>query len=120
MSFNGPSWQELERISREREERRKDKMSGAFGIPTSTTLELVGKTQEEIIDHLYSELDRCADGNIDNARTLLISLTAATLVGLPNEQVAEQLTRITNLLKLNVKVILEPVAPALQSEGEKA
>lgn len=80
-------------------------MSGAFGIPEQTTKELVGKTFEEVIDHLYAELEKCSDGDINTVRTLLVSLFAASIVGLSNEETAEQITRIIVLLKVKLKLV---------------
>lgn len=80
-------------------------MSGAFGIPESTTKELVGKTFEEVIDHLYAELEKCSEGDINTVRTLLVSLFAASIVGLSDEESIEQVTRIIKLLKLKLKVV---------------
>jgi len=80
-------------------------MAGAYGVSNETTKELVGKSFEEVIDHLYTELDKCSEGDINNVRTLLVSLFAASLVGLTPHQTAEQLQRIVDLLKAKVKVI---------------
>lgn len=82
-------------------------MAGAFGIPEQTTKELVGKTFEEVIDHLYAELEKCSDGDINTVRTLLVSLFAASIVGLSSEETAEQLTRIIVLLKVKLKVVAD-------------
>ncbi len=82
-------------------------MSGAFGIPEQTTKELVGKTFEDIIDHLYAELEKCSDGDINTVRTLLVSLFAASIVGLSDEETAEQITRIIKLLKVKLKVTVD-------------
>lgn len=82
-------------------------MSGAFGIPEQTTKELVGKTFEEVIDHLYAELEKCSDGDINTVRTLLVSLFAASIVGLSEDETAEQITRIIRLLKLKLKVVVD-------------
>lgn len=82
-------------------------MAGAFGIPEQTTKELVGKTFEEVIDHLYAELEKCSDGDINTVRTLLVSLFAASIVGLSSEETTEQLTRIIVLLKVKLKVVAD-------------
>lgn len=80
-------------------------MPGAYGVSSETTKDLVGKSFEEVIDHLYTELDKCSEGDINTVRTLLVSLFAASLVGLSAHQIAQQLQRIIDLLKIQVKVI---------------
>jgi hypothetical protein len=79
---------------------------GAYGIPDETVRELTGKTQEQVIDHLYAELEKCSDGDINTVRTLLVSLFAASLVGLSPAEVVTQLQRIPTLLRLKGKVSL--------------
>jgi hypothetical protein len=80
-------------------------MGNPFGLSSETTKELVGKTQEEVIDHLYSELDRCAEGDIEVVRTLLISLFAASIINLSPEETAAQLERVIKLVRINLKVV---------------
>ncbi len=80
-------------------------MSSPYGIPEATTKELVGKTFDEIVDHLYQEVEKCSDGDIANVRTLLVSLFAASIIGLSPEETAEQLQRPIRLLKLKLKVV---------------
>ncbi len=80
-------------------------MATPYGIPEATTKELVGKTFDEIVDHLYREVEKCSDGDIANVRTLLVSLFAASIVGLSEEETAEQLHRAIRLLKLKLKVV---------------
>jgi hypothetical protein len=80
-------------------------MAGAFGISEETTKELVGKTFEEVIDHLYAELEKCSDGDINTVRTLLVSLFAASIVGLGPNDTAAQLERVIKLLRLPLKVV---------------
>ena len=82
-------------------------MSSPYGIPEATTKELVGKTFDEIVDHLYQEVEKCSDGDIANVRTLLVSLFAASIIGLSPEETAEQLQRPIRLLKLKLKVVVE-------------
>ncbi len=79
---------------------------GAFGIPDEALQELTGKKQSDVIDHLYAELDKCSEGDINTVRTILISLLAASLVGLPPEGVTTELQRVINLLKLEKVVEL--------------
>lgn len=73
---------------------------GAFGIADETVQELTGKTQEQVIDHLYVELEKCSDGDINTVRTLLVSLFAASLVGLSPIETLRQLQRVTGLLRI--------------------
>ena len=79
----------------------------AYGISEETTRDLIGKSQSEVIDHLYAELDKCSEGDIDTLRTLLVALFAASCVGLSPDDTAIQLSRIVKLLKLNIKVDVE-------------
>lgn len=79
---------------------------GAYGIADETVQELTGKTQGQVIDHLYAELERCSDGDINTVRTLLVSLFAASLVGLSKEETVAQLQRIPTLLRMKGKVEL--------------
>jgi hypothetical protein len=80
-------------------------MPSPYGIPEATTKELVGKTFDEIVDHLYAEVEKCSDGDIANVRTLLVSLFAASIIGLSDEETAEQLQRAIRLLKVKLKVV---------------
>lgn len=79
----------------------------AYGISEDTTRDLIDKTQSETIDHLYNEIDKCSDGDINTLRTLLVALFAASMVGLSPDDAASQLTRIVKLLRLNIKVEVE-------------
>jgi hypothetical protein len=79
---------------------------GAYGIPDETVRELTGKTQEQVIDHLYAELEKCSDGDINTVRTLLVSLFAASLVGLSRIEMVAQLQRIPMLLRMKGTVII--------------
>jgi hypothetical protein len=79
---------------------------GAYGIPDETVRELTGKTQEQVIDHLYAELEKCSDGDINTVRTLLVSLFAASLVGLSRIEMVAQLQRVPMLLRMKGTVII--------------
>jgi hypothetical protein len=80
---------------------------GAYGIPDETVKELTGKTQEQVIDYLYAELEKCSDGDINTVRTLLVSLFAASIVGLGPNETATQLERVVKLLRLPLKVVAD-------------
>jgi hypothetical protein len=80
---------------------------GAYGIPDETVQELTGKSQAQVIDYLYAELEKCSDGDINTVRTLLISLFAASIVGLGPNETAAQLERVIKLLRLPLKVVAD-------------
>jgi hypothetical protein len=62
----------------------------------------MSEVTKETIEKVYAEIEKIA-GDIDSLRTVLVTLFAATLTGLSDEKVEEQLIRIAELVDNNRK-----------------
>lgn len=63
----------------------------------------MSEVTKETIEKVYAEIEKIA-GDIDSLRTVLVTLFAATLTGLSDEKVEEQLIRIAELVDNNRKL----------------
>lgn len=59
---------------------------------------------DELTQKIYVELEAHAQGDIETLRTILITMLAATLIGLTEEQVEEQIMRVVNLADKNREI----------------
>lgn len=62
---------------------------------------------QELIQTIYSDVEKHA-GNVETLRTVLITLLVATLTGMTDEQVEEQIMRIVTLVDNNRQPTINP------------